>query len=55
MKLFVLAILPFIFSPQPVNFSEFDRILKRYVDDKGLVNYQGILEHEKKTNDLPTG
>ena len=52
MKLFVLAILPFMFLSQAVDFTEFDRVLKKYVDDKGFVNYQGILEHEKKTIEI---
>ena len=50
MKL-ILLLLPILIFSQKVNFTEFDRILKTYVDDKGFVDYQGILDKEKNVID----
>ena len=47
-RLFVLLIPFFLFS-QGVDFSEFGRVLKNYVDQNGFVDYQGILDNEKQT------
>ncbi|GAB3547341.1 DUF547 domain-containing protein [Spirosoma fluminis] len=35
----------------PVDHSAFDRLLKKYVNDKGLVNYKGFKSEEKVFND----
>ncbi|GAB3499646.1 DUF547 domain-containing protein [Spirosoma knui] len=38
-------------SSAPVDHSAFDRLLKKYVNDKGLVNYKGFKSEEKVFND----
>lgn len=51
MKYLILAVLPSLIYSQAVDFSEFDRVLKTYVNETGFVNYQGILDSEKTTID----
>jgi hypothetical protein len=49
MNYLLIALSPILIFSQAVDFSEFDRVLKTYVNARGFVNYQGILDNEKAT------
>jgi len=46
----VLAIFPSTHLPPKVDHSQWDRLLKKYVDDKGLVDYKGFTSSSAELN-----